>query len=165
METSLIKSIREFIEARNGHIFSTFLVASALSLIFAYFVEFVLQHKPCELCLYQRIPFFIIIFISGCALAMNRFTRFAKFIILLSLGFNLVISGYHSGIEQGVFPHLKDCAAPSGTTIEELPSIPSCERPSFFLFGLSMAQWNFIWNLSLIFVFGMITIRSKSSLK
>jgi disulfide bond formation protein DsbB len=162
----LIKSIKEFIGARNGNIFFTFLIASVSSLALAYFVELVLKHAPCELCLYQRIPFFVIILISGFALVVNRFVRLSKIIILLSLGFNLIISGYHSGIEQGVFSPLKPCALSESLSHgKELPEAASCDRPSFFVFGLSMAQWNFIWNLSLVFAFVMITIRSKQSFK
>ena len=155
----MIKSIREFIEARNGHIFSTFLVASVWSLSLAYFVELFLKYKPCELCVYQRIPFVFITLASIFALIFNRCTKFIKFAILLSLVFNLIISGYHSGIEQGVFAPLKPCI------LEDVSDISSCDRPLLFVFGLSMAQWNFIWNLSLIFVFIMISIRSKESMK
>jgi disulfide bond formation protein DsbB len=167
MEKNLIKSIKEFIEVRKGYIFFTFLIASVASLLLAYFVEFVLKHRPCELCVYQRIPFFVIILISGFALIANRCVKFSKFVILLSLLFNLVISGYHSGIEQGVFAPLKPCIHSSGSSMhnDPLDSAPSCDRPSLFVFGLSMAQWNFIWNLSLIFVFIMLAIRSKESLK
>ena len=37
---------------------------SVISLFVALYIEFVLGHKPCTLCIYQRVPYLIAIFIT-----------------------------------------------------------------------------------------------------
>ena len=41
----------------NKHILNGVLIFSILSLSIAYFIQYVLEHKPCNLCLIERIPY------------------------------------------------------------------------------------------------------------
>ena len=41
----------------NKHILNGVLIFSILSLSIAYFIQYVLDHKPCNLCLIERIPY------------------------------------------------------------------------------------------------------------
>ena len=45
-------------------IFLYLLIYSILSLSFALFLEYYLGYKPCQLCLYQRIPYLLILVFS-----------------------------------------------------------------------------------------------------
>ena len=45
-------------------IFLYLLIYSIFSLSFALFLEYVLNYKPCQLCLYQRIPYLLILIFS-----------------------------------------------------------------------------------------------------
>ena len=161
----MIKSIRNFIIERQVQTFATFFVASFLSLSVVYFVELVLNYKPCELCLYERIPFFVILVVSLFGLFTRYLVKLSKIVIFLSLLANLVLSGYHSGIEHGAFAPLHPCMKVIDVDFSDLSKapeqMPSCDRPEFYISGLSMTEWNFIWNLSLILVLMMLNLRSK----
>lgn len=161
----MIKSIRNFIIERKVQTFATFFVASLLSLSTVYFVELVLNYKPCELCLYQRIPFFVILFVSIFGLFSRYFVKLSKIVIFFGILANLILSGYHSGIEHGVFAPLHPCIKSVDVDFSDLSKVPeqmpSCDRPEFYIFGLSMTEWNFIWNLSLMLVLVMLNLRSK----
>ena len=77
------------------------LLISLFALISAYFIEYILGHQPCNLCLIERIPYMgalIIIIIN------YKFNHLEKYLILLLVFIFLastLISLYHLGIEQG----------------------------------------------------------------
>ena len=78
----------------------TFLV-SLFALIFAYFIEYVLGHQPCNLCLIERIPYLLALIII---IINYKFNHLEKYLILLLIFVFLtgtLISLYHLGIEQG----------------------------------------------------------------
>ena len=79
------------------------LTFSLISIISAYFIEYVLGYQPCNLCLIERIPYVL----STILVVFNNiFKKEEKFIILLLIlifVFSFLISVYHFGIEQGFF--------------------------------------------------------------
>ena len=84
-------------------------IISLVSIISAYFIEYILGHQPCNLCLIERIPYGISIIL----IILNYFFKNnEKFIILLMIiifVFSLIISIYHLGIEQGFFEESVVC--------------------------------------------------------
>ena len=44
--------------------YSIILIISLLSLLIALYIEFFLGYQPCKLCIYQRIPYLIAIFLT-----------------------------------------------------------------------------------------------------
>ena len=48
--------------SKKNLLIAVFLISS-IALISAYFIEYILGHQPCILCLYERIPFFLAILI------------------------------------------------------------------------------------------------------
>ena len=56
------------------------LASSSLALCLAYISQYIFGYQPCILCLYQRIPFFIIVFLSAIGLAIYRKIKIAKII-------------------------------------------------------------------------------------
>ena len=82
---------------------------SLISLISAFYIEYVLGHQPCNLCLIQRVPYGLCIIL----LILNYFQRKdEKFIILLLtliFSFSFLVSFYHFGIEQGFFNESAVC--------------------------------------------------------
>ena len=76
-------------------------ILSVISLTSAYFIEYVLGHKPCNLCLIERIPYGLsIIFIISIFILKNN-EKFIVLLLILTSFFSLAISVYHYGIEQG----------------------------------------------------------------
>ncbi len=132
---------------------------SIFSLLSAIYIEFVLDQKPCKLCLYQRIPYIIAIFI--CFLGFASKNKY-KWLFILSLTFALsaIISGYHVGIENNIFSEYSGCSNRSIDLInkdEILKSLnnnlPSCKDVNFKILGLSLATIN-------LFISALISIYS-----
>ena len=134
------------------------LILSIVSLISAYFIEYVLGHKPCNLCLIERIPYglSIILIISIFILEKNK--KFIVLLLILTSAFSLAISIYHYGIEQGFFQESAVCNTKNfieNITKEDLlkqlnERIVSCKDVTFRIFGLSLTSINII--ISLLFI-------------
>ena len=137
---------------------------SLISLISAFFIEYVLGYQPCNLCLIQRIPYGL----SLILLILNHFQKKnEKFIILLLtmiFSFSFLISLYHFGIEQGLFDESAVCAMKNMSNIinkEELlkqlqVKTVSCKDVTFRIFGFSLTTFNII--ISFILVILLIQI-------
>ena len=85
------------------------LVYSLLAILFALYIEHVLQYKACKLCLYQRIPYLLAIFV--CFIGYN-YSKNNKILILIIIIFltSFLISGYHYGIENNIFEEFSGCS-------------------------------------------------------
>ena len=128
---------------------------SFISLISAFYIEYVLGHQPCNLCLMQRVPYGLCIIL----LILNYFHRKdEKFIILLLtliFSFSFLVSFYHFGIEQGFFNESAVCTMKNISDIiskEELLKqlqlkTISCKDVTFRLFGFSLTTFNMITSL------------------
>ena len=128
---------------------------SLISLISAFYIEYVLGHQPCNLCLIQRVPYGLCIIL----LILNYFHRKdEKFIILLLtliFSFSFLVSFYHFGIEQGFFNESAVCTMKNISDIiskEELLKqlqlkTISCKDVTFRLFGFSLNTFNMITSL------------------
>ncbi len=131
-------------------ILNSLIFFSFISLSFAYFVEFVLGHEPCNLCKIERIPYIGSIIIISFLIFTNRWEKILLFITLLLFIFGAVTSVYHVGIEQGVFSESLLCELGLNTNIQNpddllksLEKTPiSCKDVTFKIFGLSLATFN-----------------------
>ena len=85
---------------------------SLLSLLTALYIEFFLGYKPCKLCLYQRIPYLISIFLTflGVIYSKNLIWLYA---LLLTFFLSFLLSGYHVGIEREIFQEFSGCTGNS----------------------------------------------------
>tara|TARA_B100000131_G_scaffold274782_1_gene276945 strand:- start:330 stop:806 length:477 start_codon:yes stop_codon:yes gene_type:complete len=128
-------------------LFSLTIISSVL------YIEFILGQKPCVLCVYQRIPFVLALFI--CFVGYN-YSKADNILILLIAIFilSIIISGYHFGIENNIFKEFSGCSvnnteATSKTEIlKSLQNMPSsCKEVNFTLFGLSLSGLNFLSSL------------------
>ena len=140
------------------------LILSVISLISAYFIEYVLGHKPCNLCLIERIPYGLsIIFIISIFILKNN-EKFIVLLLILTSAFSLAISIYHYGIEQGFFQESAVCNTKNfieNITKEDLlkqlnERIVSCKDVTFRIFGLSLTSINIIINLFFIIILSQI---------
>ncbi len=141
----------------------TFLV-SLFALISAYFIEYVLDHQPCNLCLIERIPYMwalIIIIIN------YKFNHLEKHLILLLVFVFLagtLISLYHLGIEQSFIKESFVCDIKNSSKIlskEEIlqqlqEKMVSCKNVTFKIFGFSLTTLNIIISLLITIVFTKI---------
>ena len=125
---------------------------SLISIISAYFIEHILGHQPCNLCLIERIPYGLSIILI---IVNHFFKKNEKFVILLLIiifAFSLIISIYHFGIEQGFFEESAVCGIKNSAEIiskdELLKQLQekniSCKDVTFRIFGLSLTSINIL---------------------
>ena len=79
------------------------LIFSFIALISAYFIEHILGHQPCNLCLIERIPYGLSMIIIITIFILKKYERFFIMLLILTFIFSFVISFYHYGIEQVFF--------------------------------------------------------------
>ena len=85
------------------------LAFSILSLSIAYFIQYVLGHKPCNLCIIERIPYIAAIILISLIFILNKYQKIISSLILIFFIFGAVVSFYHFGIEQGFFSESLVC--------------------------------------------------------
>tara|TARA_Y100000748_G_C15398118_1_gene450305 strand:+ start:357 stop:833 length:477 start_codon:yes stop_codon:yes gene_type:complete len=150
-----------FLNKKNFHLLVFFY--SLFAIFFALYVEYILEYKPCKLCLYQRIPYIFAIFISIVGYKYFKNNRILILIILI-FSISVVVSGYHYGIENKIFEEFSGCANNSLGIIDKskiLQSLsnntPSCGEVDFKLFGTSLAGINLLLSL-LIVIYSLRTL-------
>ena len=125
---------------------------SAFSLISAYFIEFILGHQPCNLCLIERIPYGLTITLIIYNHFLNNHSKFIILLLILVFAFSFIVSFYHFGIEQGFFEESYVCKVNNSTEIiskDELlrqlqEKVVSCRDVTFRILGLSLTTFNII---------------------
>ena len=130
---------------------------SILSLSIAYFIQYVLGHKPCNLCIIERIPYIAAIILISLVFILNRYQKIISSLILIFFIFGAVVSFYHYGIEQGFFSESLICELTNNNPLnkEELlnqlkkAEIVSCKDVTFRFLGLSLATINAIISIAL----------------
>ncbi len=133
-------------------------IISLTSIIAAYFIEYILGHQPCNLCLIERIPYVFCIIIVVLNYVFREKEKFLILLLILIFSFSLVLSFYHFGIEQGFFEESLVCKVKSATdTIskEELlkqlqVKTISCKDVTLKIFGFSLSTINMIISLFLV---------------
>ncbi len=126
---------------------------SIFSLLSAVYIEFILDQKPCKLCIYQRIPYVLAIFISF--LAISSKNKYMWLLLIFSVFvFSSLISGYHFGIENNIFKEFSGCTNQSidlldkSKILESLNNkVPNCKEVNFKIFGLSLATINLFFSV------------------
>ena len=77
------------------------LFLSIFALIAAFFIEYILDHKPCNLCLLERVPYILVIVLVVLVTIFEKFERSIFFLLSLIFLSATILSFYHFGIEQG----------------------------------------------------------------
>ena len=137
---------------------------SFIALIFAFFIEYILGHQPCNLCLIERIPYGLSIMIIMAIFLIKKNQKFLVLLLILIFIFSFTISLYHFGIEQDFFQESSICGVSSLTesiTKEDLlkqlsEKTISCRDVTFRIFGLSLTSINIV--ISLLFIITLIKI-------
>ena len=137
---------------------------SLIALISAFFIEHVLGHQPCNLCLIERIPYGLSIMIIIVIFLIKKNQKFFVLLLIFTFIFSFAISFYHFGIEQGFFQESSVCGVKSSTEIitkEDLlkqlsKKTISCKDVTFRIFGLSLTSINIV--VSLLFIITLLKI-------
>jgi disulfide bond formation protein DsbB len=129
-----------------------------ISIISAYFIEYILGHQPCNLCLIERIPYGLGLILIILNYSLIKSERLIIFLLILIFAFSLIISFYHFGIEQGFFEESAACGLKNTSNViskadllKQLQTITiNCKDVTFRIFGFSLTAFNMIISLILI---------------
>ena len=141
----------------NKLLLNSILSFSIVTLSIAYFIQYALGHKPCNLCIIERIPYIAAIILISLIFILNRYQKIISSLILIFFIFGAVVSFYHFGIEQGFFSESLVCDLGNSQPInkEDLlnqlkkTEIVSCKDVTFRFLGLSLATINTVISLIL----------------
>ena len=139
-------------------------LVSIIALSSAFFIEHVLGHQPCNLCILERIPYLMAIII----IVLNyKFIHLEKYFILLLLLIFLgstILSFYHLGIEQGLIKESLVCDLKNQSNLLSKEEIlkqlqqkkVSCQDVTYKIFGLSLTSYNIL--ISILISSGLVKI-------
>ena len=152
------------------HCLNLVLFISLISIISAYFIEYILGHQPCNLCLIERIPYALSIILIILNYTFIKNEKFTILLLILVFTFSFIISFYHFGIEQSFFKESSVCGLKNASDIiskEELlkqlqVKIISCKDVTFKIFGFSLTTVNMILSLFLTFLLTKIFINYET---
>jgi disulfide bond formation protein DsbB len=132
------------------------LMLSVAALASAFTAQYGFGLRPCQLCLYQRVPYGVAIFLALLGLGLRLDAKRMAIVVALC-GVAFVADGglalYHVGVEQHWWAGPTSCSGGLGTvhSVEDLAAllskpidIPSCDKVAWSLFGISMAGYNLL---------------------
>jgi disulfide bond formation protein DsbB len=128
--------------------FQAILLTSIAIIGYVLFAQHIQHYAPCELCLRERWPWYLLIGLSliGLIFPSRRLLVLIGLILLISAGLGL----HHAGVEQHWWPGPAECTSGSSgaKTIDELKAmlmkekVTQCDEIAWKFLGLSMAAWN-----------------------
>ena len=137
------------------------LLFSSIAILSALVAEYVFNIQPCQMCLYQRYPYYILIFFSIIYIVSKKFPLilyywFSALFFIMGLFF----SAWHVGIEQKILPGLPGCTTtiPTSQSLKDLKdqiinqNIITCDEVTWSIMGLSAATINFLLLIFLLFI-------------
>ena len=143
-------------------------IISLLSLLIALYIEFFLGYQPCKLCIYQRIPYLIAIFITFLGISYSK-NLIWLYVLLITFFSSFLLSGYHFGIEQEIFEEFSGCTGNSTNIIDKNEllkllnsEVNSCKNVNFKIFGFSLAAINLLLSL-VIFILILKVIKNEEN--
>jgi disulfide bond formation protein DsbB len=137
-------------------------VGGAATILGAYFFQYVMGLAPCQLCLEQRIPYYVVIPLAVvvAATALDGLRREVIIAGLVMLALVMLVStglaAYHAGVEWKWWAGPAECSGPIkslGTTADLLRDMQSanlmrCDEAWRF-FGISLADVNVLISIAL----------------
>jgi len=134
-------------------VFPAIAFVSAGALIVALIAQYGFELEPCELCVYQRLPYVAALIIGVVGAAVDPMGhRTAAYLVGWVFLLGVAIAFYHVGVEQ----HWWQAATACGAGNAELPQsfsdfrqglgnlgpVKACDEVDWTLFGVSMASYN-----------------------
>lgn len=143
-------------------LFGLVFLLPTLALLTALISQYFFGLKPCILCIYQRIPFVVII-VLGALFFFSKYKRLILVLIIFNYLINSGIGIFHVGVENKWWQGTSKCGTTiKAKTVEELRKqilnapITKCDERTPFLLGFSMAELNFVFCLGMAFVLSLV---------
>ena len=142
-----------------------------LSIISALIIEHTLGHKPCSLCLYERVPYVLSALLIIKIFFYKKYEKITLLILFLVFISSALLAFYHFGIEQGFFSESFVCNVENQSQnlskeqlLKELnQNVVSCKEVVFRILGLSLAAINTILSIVLSIIFLKLFLNYGSS--
>lgn len=149
------------------------LLASAAMLGVAHAFETFGHMAPCELCLKQRVVYWVAMAVAAACMVVVRLPGGPRWRAatcwLLGLVFltGMGIAAYHAGVEWKFWPGPESCTGTAKVSISAIKDLlnggpvkmPMCDRPAWIFLGLSMAGWNAVASLILVLLSAAAAVR------
>ena len=143
----------------------------SLTIISTLIIQYWLDHDPCKLCLYERIPYFLSMLLLIKIIFIKKYERIILLILFLVFMSSTTLAFYHFGIEQGFFSESLACTTgdlsktlSKEELLEQLKQNRiSCKDVSFRILGFSLAAINTIFSLVLSVIFIMLFLNYEKN--
>ena len=130
-------------------------IISIVALASAFFIEYILGHQPCNLCILERIPYLLAIIIIMLNYKFIHIEKFFMFLLILIFLASTILSLYHLGIEQGFIEESLVCDLKNGSHLLSKEDIlkqlqeknVNCKDVTFRILGLSLTSYNILISL------------------
>ena len=126
---------------------------SIVSIFFAFYLQYILGHAPCKLCIYQSVPYYLIIAIGVINLLFNKYLKFSLILISVLLLSELFISGYHTLSTFGIIEYTGCESATLPTDINKLKEallndslVVTCSNANLKFFGIPLSLYNTLFS-------------------
>tara|TARA_B100001109_G_C18759311_1_gene425283 strand:+ start:227 stop:697 length:471 start_codon:yes stop_codon:yes gene_type:complete len=126
---------------------------SIISTLFAFYLQYVLGHAPCKLCIYQRVPYYLIIAIGLINLLFDKYLKFSLLLISILLLSELLISGYHTLSTFGFIDYTGCESATLPSDINQLKEallsdslVVTCSNANLKFFSIPLSFYNTLFS-------------------
>ena len=137
------------------------LLLSAAILATVFGLEYLGDYQPCEMCWWQRYPYMAAAVLALIGIFAANSAGLSRVIfLLLTLTFlaSLGLAAYHAGVEWKFWPGPDACTGadprfPINNLVTEMQRarLANCDEPALTVFGFSLAAWNAVASLLLMF--------------
>ena len=141
---------------------------SIVSILFAFYLQYILGHAPCKLCIYQRVPYYLIIVIGVINLLFNKFLKFSLFLISVLLLCELFISGYHTLSTFGIIEYTGCESATLPTDINQLKEallndklVVTCSNANLKFFRIPLSFYNTLFSTFFLLIIILNAYKKK----
>ena len=136
------------------------LIFSIIAILSAYFIQYMLGHQPCNLCLIERIPYISSIIIISAIFIFKKIEKILLIVLIIIFMSAFIMSLYHFGIEQGFIKESLVCDLDIKSDIVTKEDILnqlkqktiSCKDVTFKFLGFSLATINIFTSLILSYI-------------
>lgn len=144
-------------------------IFSILAICFAFFLQYFLGHQPCKLCIYQRIPYYIVVFVSVLYLIFKKYFKIYYSLLIFLLLSEFFISNYHtlstfgilnySGCESATLPKditkLKDALMSDSLVV-------NCSNANLKFFSVPLSVYNSLFSFVFLLLITINEFKKKN---
>lgn len=154
---------------KNLYYISYCFLFSLIAILFALYYQYIENYPPCELCIYQRFPYYSIIAMSLLFFVFKKNFNIISSLIIIAVIISFLLSIAHVGVELGFWQIKSSCSnnIKDFNDIEELRSfledvpITKCDQIIWSYKGISMAGYNVIFSIVNLVILTIYKIKLK----